>query len=141
MEDRPPVNITSPGPVPINLNICKMRITRDDNGTFQIQPENHLETDLASLVTATVPRKDRELLSMQLVMQQLKLDNDILKKKLAVQEKSTESLKWVVSPAACPKWFLKKIIICARFAGWKLTMKLIYLKIYWRKLKMICQYY
>lgn len=90
MEDRPPVNITSPGPVPINLNICKMRITRDDNGTFQIQPEHHHETDSGSFVTATVPRKDRELLSMQLVMQQIKLDNDILKKKLAAQEKATE---------------------------------------------------
>lgn len=93
MEDRPPVNITSPGPVPINLNICKMRITRDDTGTFKIQPETDHETDLDSVVTMTVPRKDRELLSMQLVMQQLKLDNDMLKKKLAAQEKSSEALK------------------------------------------------
>lgn len=91
MEDRPPVNITSPGPVPINLNICKMRITRDDTGTFQIQPDSHNETDSDSVVTTMVPRKDRELLSMQLVMQQLKLDNDILRKKLAVQEKSSEA--------------------------------------------------
>lgn len=93
MEDRPPVNITSPGPVPINLNICKMRITRDDTGTFQIEPDNQHEADADSLVTVTVPRKDRELLSMQLVMQQLKLDNDILKKRLAVQEKSTETFR------------------------------------------------
>lgn len=92
MEDRPPVNITSPGPVPINLNICKMRIMRDDNGTFQIQPENDQETDLESCFATTAPRKDRELLSMQLVMQQLKLDNDMLKKKLAAHEKSTEAL-------------------------------------------------
>ena len=89
MEDRPPVNITSPGPVPIDLNICKMRITRDDTGTFHIQPETRSET-----VTAmAVPRKDRELLSMQLVMQQLKLDNDILKKKVTAHEKATEALK------------------------------------------------
>ncbi|XP_037024390.1 UHRF1-binding protein 1-like isoform X3 [Bradysia coprophila] len=91
MEDRPPVNITSPGPVPVDLNICKMRLTRDDTGTFHIEPENHNETD--ELVTNVVPRKDRELLSMQLVMQQLKLDNDELKKKLAAQEKSTEAYK------------------------------------------------
>lgn len=90
MEDRPPVNITSPGPVPIDLNICKMRITRDDTGTFQIQPEIQSET---LTVTTTVPRKDRELLSMQLVMQQLKLDNDILKKKVTAHEKATEALK------------------------------------------------
>ncbi len=93
MEDRPPVNITSPGPVPINMNICKMRITRDDTGTFHIQPENHNATDSDNLVTRIAPRKDRELLSTQLVMQQLKLDNDMLKKKLATQEKSAEALK------------------------------------------------
>lgn len=92
MEDRPPVNITSPGPVPVNLNICKMRITRDDTGTFKIQPENDHETDVDSFV-AVAPRKDRELLSMQLVMQQLKLDNDVLKKKLTAQEKATEAHK------------------------------------------------
>lgn len=68
-----------------------MRITRDDTGTFQIQPDSHHGTDTDSLVTTMVPRKDRELLSMQLVMQQLKLDNDLLKKKLAVQEKSSEA--------------------------------------------------
>lgn len=85
------MNITSPGPVPVNLNICKMRLTRDDTGTFHIEPENQHETD--ELVTDVAPRKDRELLSMQLVMQQLKLDNDELKKKLAVQEKSTETFK------------------------------------------------
>lgn len=66
-----------------------MRITRDDTGTFQIQPETHSETVTAT----TVPRKDRELLSMQLVMQQLKLDNDILKKKVTAHEKATEALK------------------------------------------------
>ncbi|KAJ6647453.1 UHRF1-binding protein 1-like [Pseudolycoriella hygida] len=83
MEDRPPVNITSPGPVPMNLNICKMRMTRDETGTFKIQPENSRETDVNTLQTASVPHKDRELLSMQLVMQQLKSDNDVLKKQLA----------------------------------------------------------
>lgn len=93
MEDRPPVNITSPGPVPINLNICRMRITRDETGTFQIQPETQHDIDSGHLLDVAVPRKDRELLSMQLVMQQLKSDNDMLKKKLATQEKSAEAMK------------------------------------------------
>lgn len=91
MEDRPPVNITSPGPVPVNLNICKMRLTRDDTGTFHIEPEAQHDTD--EIVTYLMPRKDRELLSLQLVMQQLKLSNDELKRKLAVQEKSTEAFR------------------------------------------------
>lgn len=37
-EDRPPVNITSPGPVPIRLAIGRMRIHRDKNGIVNIQP-------------------------------------------------------------------------------------------------------
>lgn len=92
MEDRPPVNITSPGPVPINLNVCKMRITRDETGTFHIEPD-HQESDSSKETSTAAPRRDREVLSMQLVMQQLKADNDMLKKKLAIQEKSTEALK------------------------------------------------
>jgi len=38
LEDRPPVNITSPGPVPINLCIGRMHLERDKNGLLQIQP-------------------------------------------------------------------------------------------------------
>ncbi|XP_026823557.1 UHRF1-binding protein 1 isoform X6 [Ooceraea biroi] len=37
-EDRPPNNITSPGPIPIDLNISKLRIARDLNGVFHIEP-------------------------------------------------------------------------------------------------------
>ncbi|XP_063697421.1 bridge-like lipid transfer protein family member 3B isoform X2 [Culicoides brevitarsis] len=82
-EDRPPVNITSPGPVPIDLSIGKMRITRDAAGIFYIQPkivtENH--------VGAYVPEKDKELLALHVVMQQLKIDNDSLRKQMATIER------------------------------------------------------
>lgn len=37
-EDRPPNNITSPGPIPIDLNIAKLKIVRDANGVFHIEP-------------------------------------------------------------------------------------------------------
>ncbi|XP_046813227.1 UHRF1-binding protein 1-like isoform X6 [Vespa crabro] len=42
-EDRPPNNITSPGPIPIQLNISKLRITRDISGAFTIEPVVHSE--------------------------------------------------------------------------------------------------
>lgn len=38
IEDRPPVNITSPGPVPINLAIGRMHLKRDKTGLLHIQP-------------------------------------------------------------------------------------------------------
>lgn len=37
-EDRPPTNITSPGPVPIHLDITQMYIVRDEDGVFRIYP-------------------------------------------------------------------------------------------------------
>lgn len=37
-EDRPPNNVTSPGPIPIDLSICKLRIKRETNGIFVIEP-------------------------------------------------------------------------------------------------------
>jgi len=37
-EDRPPNNITSPGPIPIDLNISKLRVARDLSGVFHIEP-------------------------------------------------------------------------------------------------------
>ncbi|XP_054742052.1 bridge-like lipid transfer protein family member 3B isoform X1 [Anastrepha obliqua] len=90
IEDRPPVNITSPGPVPIRLAIGRMRIHRDKNGIVNIQPIETSFNDAASLnypltAAAVKPRdreRDREILSMQLVMQQLKMDNDNLRRQL-----------------------------------------------------------
>lgn len=38
IEDRPPVNITSPGPVPIHLDITNMFIVRTEDGVFRIIP-------------------------------------------------------------------------------------------------------
>lgn len=99
MEDRPPVNITSPGPVPINLEIGKMHIKRNKNGVFEIQPPETegIEAKLSKVlgisdeIAARKRERDRELISLQLVMQQLKLDNDSLKKQLLTAEKTNDT--------------------------------------------------
>ncbi|KAH8261867.1 hypothetical protein KR038_006435, partial [Drosophila bunnanda] len=98
LEDRPPVNITSPGPVPINLCIGRLRIERDKNGVLNIQPidTNMSATQHQALGSALfgAPReRDRELLSMQLVMQQMKLDNDQLRKQLVDSKVNTDNYR------------------------------------------------
>lgn len=108
VEDRPPVNITSPGSNPINLDIGKMKITRDEIGIFHIQPvsdssssSNKNDRQLVSedsfgqdLTENTQRReRDRELLSLQLVMQQLKFDNENMKKTLGSLERNSENNK------------------------------------------------
>lgn len=98
MEDRPPVNITSPGPVPLNLDIGKMNIKRNENGVFEIQPPEAegIEAKLSKVlgisdeIAARKRERDRELISLQLVMQQLKMDNDSLKKQLVGAERTNE---------------------------------------------------
>lgn len=47
-EDRPPANITSPGPVPINMEIVRMFITRGEDGVFHIIPEKPYELSTSS---------------------------------------------------------------------------------------------
>ncbi|XP_055853904.1 bridge-like lipid transfer protein family member 3B isoform X3 [Episyrphus balteatus] len=95
VEDRPPVNITSPGPVPINLVIGSMKIHRDENGVLQIQPiEKHMQEEPPR--TSVLPRdkdRDREILSLQLVMQQLKLDNENVRKQLSHSKENSESYR------------------------------------------------
>uniref|UniRef100_A0A1I8QCK1 Uncharacterized protein n=1 Tax=Stomoxys calcitrans TaxID=35570 RepID=A0A1I8QCK1_STOCA len=106
IEDRPPVNITSPGPVPINLAIGRMQVKRDKNGLLHIQP---IETNLNGPGSVNYPltsalfrtpeptprerERDRELLSLQLIMQQIKLDNDNLKKQLQQSKENSDSYR------------------------------------------------
>ncbi|XP_033236415.1 UHRF1-binding protein 1 isoform X1 [Drosophila pseudoobscura] len=98
LEDRPPVNITSPGPVPINLCIGRMRLERDQSGLLNIQP---IDTNMSAGQHQTLgnalfraPReREREVLSMQLVMQQMKLDNDQLRRQLGDSKVNTESYR------------------------------------------------
>lgn len=108
VDDRPPVNITSPGAVPINLEIGKMCVTRDVHGMLHIQPivaaesaahkSTLFEDDEGAASTMPLAKKqrDRELLSLQLIMQQLKLDNDALKLQLRTTEKSSEYVAKII---------------------------------------------
>lgn len=89
IEDRPPINITSPGAVPINLSIGKMIILRDENGIFNIQPDVKIKEE--SVIERKEKDRDRELLSFQLVMQQMKLDNESLRKQLNLSEKNADA--------------------------------------------------
>ncbi len=96
IEDRPPVNITSPGSNPMNLDIGKMKISRDAFGVFHIQPVDRglvHDSSFGEDISQNLQKKerDRELLSLQLVMQQLKIDNDSLKKQLNSVERNSES--------------------------------------------------
>ncbi|XP_029709447.2 bridge-like lipid transfer protein family member 3B isoform X1 [Aedes albopictus] len=97
IEDRPPVNITSPGTLPINLAIGRMFITRDDAGVFYLQPMDKGDGAHPTLARRTEQdsrkERDREVLSLQLVMQQLKLDNENLRKQLISNEKTSETNK------------------------------------------------
>lgn len=94
IEDRPPVNVTSPGSVPIDLAIGCMRIRRDETGVVQLQPANVLSSNGGGDTTVITDRsgRDREVLALQLVMQQLKLDNEHLKWQLRLNEKSAENV-------------------------------------------------
>ncbi|CAO1340850.1 unnamed protein product [Diamesa hyperborea] len=97
IEDRPPVNITSPGVPPINLAIGRMKVTRDLSGVFHLQPSDMSTEQGPENVNVTQEdlnwqkkERDREMLSMQLVMQQLKMDNDGLRKSVTSAEKHLE---------------------------------------------------
>lgn len=92
IEDRPPINITSPGPQPINVEIGKMRVVRDISGLFHIQPHGEEIATPSNEVNGVWQKKekDRELLSIQLVMQQLKIDNDQLRRQATSAEKNME---------------------------------------------------
>lgn len=98
IEDRPPVNITSPGSIPINLQIGQMCIKRNEMGIFEIQPNDSVPSHSYKVFSQVHNEhdekrkkdRDRELISLQLVMHQLKIDNTNLKKQLTSMEKSNE---------------------------------------------------
>ncbi|XP_016904404.1 bridge-like lipid transfer protein family member 3A isoform X2 [Apis cerana] len=97
-EDRPPNNITSPGPIPIDLNIAKLKIIRDANGVFHIEPVVNLLSRSNSLVTLTSNdtqiaqniNHEMELNVLRQSSKQLKLDNEQLRSRLNALEKISE---------------------------------------------------
>ncbi|XP_006613340.1 UHRF1-binding protein 1 isoform X2 [Apis dorsata] len=97
-EDRPPNNITSPGPIPIDLNIAKLKVIRDANGVFHIEPVVNLLSRSNSLVTLTSNdtqiaqniNHEMELNVLRQSSKQLKLDNEQLRSRLNALEKLSE---------------------------------------------------
>lgn len=47
-EDRPPVNITSPGPIPIDLHIKHLYIVRTEDGIFNLFPNSNDKSSIAN---------------------------------------------------------------------------------------------
>ncbi|XP_049825652.1 UHRF1-binding protein 1-like isoform X2 [Aethina tumida] len=79
-EDRPPVNITSPGPVPIDLNITELYITRSEDGTFNLLPKKPFSSSLSLT-------EDPEVHSLQ---RQISADNEELRRRLQAFERVSE---------------------------------------------------
>ncbi|CAG9767009.1 unnamed protein product [Ceutorhynchus assimilis] len=79
IEDRPPVNITSPGPVPIDLNVVELFIKRNEDGIFKISlQQEHLLSNHNSC----------EILQSNSI--QSSSDNEELKRKLLAFERVSE---------------------------------------------------
>ncbi|XP_047351332.1 UHRF1-binding protein 1-like isoform X1 [Vespa velutina] len=97
-EDRPPNNITSPGPIPIQLNISKLRITRDISGAFTIEPvvtisdknnSDKLNSNGRNQIFKDEER-EVELNSLRQTSKQLKSDNEELRRRLGTLERLSE---------------------------------------------------
>ncbi|XP_051166557.1 UHRF1-binding protein 1 isoform X2 [Leptopilina boulardi] len=90
-EDRPPNNITSPGPIPIDLVISRLRILRGIDGVFHIEPvvntllESHSNPILSNGTIQN--RNDAELNNLRQSCKQFKSDNEELKRRLAALER------------------------------------------------------
>ncbi|XP_026823553.1 UHRF1-binding protein 1 isoform X2 [Ooceraea biroi] len=96
-EDRPPNNITSPGPIPIDLNISKLRIARDLNGVFHIEPIVNATGESSNTALPgdnshafKNPECERELNALRQSSKQLKLDNEELRRRMGALERLSE---------------------------------------------------
>lgn len=92
VEDRPPVNITSPGPVPIKVAIGEMKIMRDSEGTIHLQPTiNAFRSEAIAAANDTrQPERVKEILSLHLILKQLKLENESLMRQVKLGDKQQE---------------------------------------------------
>lgn len=82
-EDRPPVNITSPGAVPINLDITQLYITQGLDGVFHIL--NQPPSSLSSTSISSVQETDQNS-----KMNQVVAENEELKRRLTAFERISE---------------------------------------------------
>ncbi|KAJ8675797.1 hypothetical protein QAD02_011583 [Eretmocerus hayati] len=97
-EDRPPNNITSPGPIPIDLSVSKLRILRDEGGVFHIEPALNAMRDTIDRTSNAsdtvnnfkVTEQEMEINHLKEKNVQLKSDNDELRRRLATMERLFE---------------------------------------------------
>ncbi|XP_014232860.1 UHRF1-binding protein 1-like isoform X2 [Trichogramma pretiosum] len=99
-EDRPPNNITSPGPIPIDLNVAKLKITRDESGVFNIEPavssireptsSSNKTRMLTSPQVSKFVEQEMEINALKEFSQQLKADNEELRRRLSTMERLSE---------------------------------------------------
>ncbi|XP_076384932.1 bridge-like lipid transfer protein family member 3B isoform X1 [Megalopta genalis] len=97
-EDRPPTNITSPGPIPIDMNISKLRIMRDINGAFHIEPVVNMLSSNDSFITLSNNDNQTdqnvdyeiEINLLRKSSKQLKSDNEELRRRVDTLEKLSE---------------------------------------------------
>ncbi|XP_008557479.1 bridge-like lipid transfer protein family member 3A [Microplitis demolitor] len=92
IEDRPSNNITSPGPIPIDLVVQQLKVARDKNGIINIESfKNNIDTNAPAQVNSST---DSELLKLKQLNKQIKNDNDELKRRLvALDYLSEENLR------------------------------------------------
>jgi hypothetical protein len=81
IEDRPPCNITSPGPVPIDVHLTKMLVKRSSTNVITIEcPSTGVEHSVGN----TMSKSDKSQIY------QLKFENEELRRRLMVSDRVTE---------------------------------------------------
>uniref|UniRef100_A0A6P7FPH1 UHRF1-binding protein 1-like n=1 Tax=Diabrotica virgifera virgifera TaxID=50390 RepID=A0A6P7FPH1_DIAVI len=99
-EDRPPVNITSPGPIPIDLNVTHMYITRTEDGVFNLFPCSKSKTnstngqsskkELAKVDSVSLNNEDlRRLMTFERISE----ENRLLRKTKEESDKEKDVLR------------------------------------------------
>lgn len=98
-EDRPPVNITSPGPIPIDLNITNMFITRTEDGVFNLFPSiktvssNNGQTVKKDLVKVDSVTLNNEDLRRLMTFERISEENRLLRKSKEESDKEKDILR------------------------------------------------
>lgn len=88
-EDRPPSNITSPGPVPIHLTLSKLCLHRGNDGVFRFehQSSNAMETGVSPV---EISSSSIHIEALEETNRQLLLENKELRRRLAALERVSE---------------------------------------------------
>ncbi|KAF5286738.1 hypothetical protein FQA39_LY04160 [Lamprigera yunnana] len=89
-EDRPPTNITSPGPIPINLHISQLFINRGEDGVFNIIPSKNLGLLNSTSTLSGQDEQESVNIAMQQTCKQLRTDNEELKRRLTAFDRVSE---------------------------------------------------